>query len=189
MTRKKKNNDNDDDEDSVLLGAGEFSEEFTSAVGKLTLNFAHLEFIFTLFAGMQMRSGYPINELVLSEFSFRQLINVSVGIYKLYEPSKEEYAEFQSIVKRATHLEQQRNTITHSFYGTHEKTKSIVRYKNVTRAKSGYKKQREEITAASVLAIAMEIEETSLDLGGLMYKINERLWAQDESNHEDTASS
>lgn len=178
-----------EEEDSILLGTQGFSEEFTSAVGKLTLNFAHLEFMFSLFAGMHMNTGYPFNELVLSELSFRQLINVTVGLYDLFEPTKDEHSRFKDIVKRAFYLEQQRNVITHSFYGMHEKSKTIVRHKNVTRAKSGYRQQRQEINANNILFIAQDIEELSFDLGRLIYEIDDRWWENDPKNPKNTASS
>lgn len=171
-----------EEEDSILLGTEGFSEEFTSAVGKLTLNFAHLEFMFSLFAGMHMNSGYPFNELVLSELSFRQLINVTVSLYDLFEPTKDEHIRFKDIVKRAVYLEQQRNIITHSFYGIHEKSKTIVRHKNVTRVKSGYKQQRQEINAENILFIAQDIEALGFDLGTLIYEIDKRWYENDPKN-------
>lgn len=180
---------NEEEKDSILLGTQGFSEEFTSAVGKLTLNFAHLEFMLSMFTGMHMNTGYPYNELVLSELSFRQLVNVAVGLYELFEPSKEERSKFKDIIKRATLLEQQRNTITHSFYGMHERSKSIVRHKNVTRAKGGYRQHREEITAEAVLCIAYDIEEVSFDLGSLIYEIDERWWKNDPKNPDNMTSS
>ncbi|MGK4568579.1 hypothetical protein [Flavobacterium sp. 3HN19-14] len=187
--RKKNMDEESEEKDSILLGTQGFSEEFTSAVGKLTLNFAHLEFMFSMFAGMHMNTGYPYNELVLSEFSFRQLVNVSVGLHDLFEPTKDERLRFKEIVKQATLLEQQRNTITHSFYGMHEKSKTIVRHKNVTRAKGGYRQHREEITADAILCIAYNIEEISFTLGELIYEINDRWWENDPKNPKNLSSS
>jgi len=183
----KKENNHEEEQDSITFGTQGFSEEFTSSVGKLTLNFAHLEFMFTMFAGMHMNTGYPFNELVLSELSFRQLINVSVGLHELLEPSNDQRERFKEIVKRATLLEQERNKITHSFYGQ-TKNKAIVRHKNVTRIKSGYRQQRQEITANDILNIANKIEELGFDLGDLIYEIDGRWWENDPKNPKNQAS-
>jgi|JI6StandDraft_1071083.scaffolds.fasta_scaffold12290_3 hypothetical protein len=188
MKKRKKDEEETEEQDPILLGTQGFTEEFTSAVGKLTLNFSHLEFMFSMFAGMHMNAGYPFNELVLSELSFRQLINVSVGLYDLFEPTKDERSRFKDIVKRATLLEQERNTITHSFYGMHEKSKTIVRHKNVTRAKSGYRQQRQEINANNILFIAQDIEELGFELGRLIYEIDERWWENDPKNPKNVAN-
>lgn len=183
------NNHQEEEQDSIMFGTQGFSEEFTSSVGKLTLNFAHLEFMFSLFAGMHMNTGYPFNELVLSELSFRQLMNVSVGLHELLESDKMKRDRFKQIVKRATSLEQERNTITHSFYGMETKTKTIVRHKNVTRIKGGYRQQRQEITANNILVIANEIEQLSLDLGLLIYEIDGDWLKKDTNNPENQTDS
>lgn len=185
---EKENNPQEEEQDSITFGTQGFSEEFTSSVGKLTLNFAHLEFMFSMFAGMHMNTGYPFNELVLSELSFRQLMNVSVGLHELIEPNKSERDRFREIVKRATSLEQERNTITHSFYGQTNKN-TIVRHKNVTRIKGGYRQQRQEITANNILAIASEIEELSFVLGEFIYEIDGRWWEKDVRNPKNEAGS
>ena len=177
----KNKNSQEEEHNSITFGTRGFSEEFTSSVGKLTLNFAHLEFIFSLFAGMHMNTGYPFNELVLSELSFRQLLNVSVGLHEVLESNKNERDKFKEIVKKATSLEQERNKITHSFYGQ-TNNNAIIRHKNVTRIRSGYRQQRQEITANDILVITSEIEELSFVLGELIYEIDERWSDNDPKN-------
>ncbi|MCU0421631.1 MAG: hypothetical protein MUC81_02380 [Bacteroidia bacterium] len=184
---KNENNHGEEQQRSITFGTQGFSEEFTSSVGKLTLNFAHLEFMFSLFAGMHMNTGYPFNELVLSELSFRQLINVSVGLHELLEPIKSERDRFKEIAKNATLLEQERNTITHSFYGQTE-SKAIIRHKNVTRMRGGYRQQRQEITANDILTIANKIEDLSFTLGNLIHEIDGSWWEDDSKNPKNQAS-
>jgi hypothetical protein len=168
------------EEDYVLIDSENLDEEFVKAVGRLTLNFANLEFMFTMFAGMQMGIGQPFNELILAEMSFKQLLNVSAGIYKVVESSPKEQNKFNKILKEAFILEQQRNTITHSFYGHNNKTKIIVRHKNTTKAKQGFKKHTENINAESVNKIATKMLETSRELGVLIYEISGALQTEND---------
>lgn len=171
-----------EEEDYVLIDSENLDEEFVKAVGRLTLNFANLEFMFTLFAGMQMGVGQPFNELILAEMSFKQLLNVSAGIYKVVESSPKEQNKFNKILKESFLLEQQRNTITHSFYGHNNKTKIIIRHKNTAKAKQGFKKHTENINAESVNKIASKMLETSRELGMLIYEINNKLQNQDDTS-------
>lgn len=168
------------EEDYVLIDSENLDEEFVKAVGRLTLNFANLEFMFTMFAGMQMGIGQPFNELILAEMSFKQLLNVSAGIYKVVESSPKEQNKFNKILKEAFILEQQRNTITHSFYGHNNKTKIIVRHENTTKAKQGFKKHTENINAESVNKIATKMLETSRELGVLIYEISGALQTEND---------
>ena len=113
----KNNNNSKEKESTLMMGTENMDVNFIKSVGQLTLNFAHLEFCFRLFAGSQFGVKYPLNEIILSELSFKQLLNISAGIYKELEADTVKLDKFNQILKDSFALEQQRNTITHSFYG------------------------------------------------------------------------
>lgn len=159
----------DKEEDYILGGAIGLSDEFIMSIGRLTLNFAHLEFCFTLFAGSQLGVASPLNQIVTSELSFRQLLNVTQGIYNVVESNDERLANFNEIVRNANILEQQRNKITHSFYGQQEESQNIIRYKNTTKGKQGFKEQKEIVNAESINKIACEISELSTELMKVLF--------------------
>jgi hypothetical protein len=164
---------NEDIEDSeLLMDSNSLDEDFIKSVGRLTLNFAHLEFCFMLFAGSQMGTRQPLNQIIISELSFRQLLNISAGIYKVVETNQEQFAKFEKILKDSFVLEQQRNTITHSFYGHNKKTKIIVRRKNTSKGKKGFIEQEGIINAEFVNKIADQMNETSIELGKMLFTIS-----------------
>lgn len=169
----KKKNSRKEEEPYLIMGTDNMDDNFIKSVGRLTLNFAHLEFCFRLFAGSQFGIKYPLNEIILSELSFKQLLNISAGIYKKLEFDTERLDKFNQILKNSYIMEQQRNTITHSFYGYNEKTKIIVRRKNSSKGKKGFKEQEEIINAETVNKIAEQIKDTSVELVKMIFSMNE----------------
>jgi len=169
----RKVNDNIEDFE-LLMDSNSLDENFLKSVGRLTLNFAHLEFCFMLFAGSQIGTRPPLNQIIVSELSFKQLLNISAGIYKVLETNQEQLAKFAKILKDSFMLEQQRNTITHSFYGHNQKAKIIVRRKNTTKGKKGFIEQEELINAEFVNKIADQMNKTSLELGKMIFTISSK---------------
>lgn len=167
-----KNYINSKEKDSTfMMGTDNMDENFIKSIGLLTLNFAHLEFCFRLFAGSQFGIKYPLNEIILSELSYKQLLNISAGIYKGIESDTEKLVKFNQILKDSFALEQQRNTITHSFYGHDKELKIIVRSKNNSKGKKGFIEQTEIINAETVNTIAEQINETSTELVKLIFSM------------------
>jgi len=167
-----KNNSSSIETDSTLMmNTDDLDENFIKSVGLLTLNFAHLEFCFRLFAGSQFGIKYPLNEIILSELSFKQLLNISAGIYKVIETNTDKLDKFNQILKDSFSLEQQRNTITHSFYGHNKELKIIVRRKNSSKGKKGFIEQSEIINADTVNIIAEQIKVTSTELAKLIFSM------------------
>jgi len=167
----KKKNSPKEEEFSLIMGTEKMDDNFIQSVGLLTLNFAHLEFCFRLFAGSQFGIKYPLNEIIVSELSFKQLLNISSGIYKELEADTEQLKEFNQILKNSFVLEQQRNRITHSFYGHHEKKKIIIRRKNSSKGKKGFREQEETIDADTIYKIAEQMEETSKRLVKIIFSM------------------
>ena len=159
------------EEIELLMDSNGLDENFITSIGRLTLNFAHLEFCFTLFLGSQLRTQQPLNQIVVSELSFKQLLNISSGIYKVLETNKEKLEKFDQVLKNAFYLEERRNTITHSFYGHNQETKIIMRHKNTSKGKNGYREQIEVINAESVNEIANQISELSSEIGKMIFNL------------------
>jgi len=167
----KNNNISKEKESTLMMGTENMDENFIKSVGLLTLNFAHLEFCLRLFAGSQFGVKYPLNEIILSELSFKQLLNISAGIYKELEADTEKLDKFNQILKDSFALEQQRNTITHSFYGQNRDLKIIVRKKISSKGKKGFIEQTEIINADTVNKISEQINETSIELAKLIFSM------------------
>ncbi|MDD2891767.1 MAG: hypothetical protein PHQ95_02275 [Candidatus Gracilibacteria bacterium] len=164
--------DSETEKIELLMDSEGLDENFIKSIGRLTLNFAHLEFCFALFTGSQLGTRQPLNQIIISELSFKQLLNISSGIYKAIETDKEKLAKFDQILKDAFYLEERRNTITHSFYGHNKEAEIIVRHKNTSKGKNGYREQVEIINAKSVNEIADQMNKTSIELGKMIFNLS-----------------
>jgi len=150
---------------SIILGEDNLTDDFIKAVGRLTINFSHLEFSFSLFCGSQMGIKEPINEIITSELSFKQIVNITSGIFREIEKDPEMIEQFNKILASAWKLEEERNKIIHSFYGRgDEPNDKIIRHKHSSKFKKGFKKDYQEVDAIYVNKISDEIKMVSIRL-------------------------
>lgn len=107
--------------EALLFGEGYLKDDFLKAIGRFVVNFCHLELILKLYCGTNMGTEYPINEIVTSELSFKQLTYITSSIIKSKERRKKKIEEFAQIYKELFQLEAVRNQILHSHYAQGEK--------------------------------------------------------------------
>ncbi len=157
--------------EGILFDSNTFEPEFLQAVGKITINFANLELYLSLFCGTHIRAFPPvINQIITSELSFKQLVHISIAIYKEVEQDPIKIERFLEISKKLFDLEQRRNAIIHSNYGT--ENNKIVRQKSTAKGKRGFRTQYEDLTTELMYEFANEIDDTSKQLGLLIYELS-----------------
>lgn len=172
MKKQKNKVEEDSPESHIIMDGDSLDEDFIKAIGRLTLNFAHLEFCFMLFAGSQMGVRQPLNQIVISELSFKQLLHISAAIFKKIETDESLISRFEKILKAAFILEQQRNTLIHSIYGQSINPKIIIRRKNTAKGKNGFREVEEIVDAESVNKVADKMNEVSIDLKKMIFLIS-----------------
>ena len=114
--------------DYILYGEDNLDVEFVFAVGRMTINFSHLEFMLSILCGTHIGTKFPINQLLVSEYSFKQLVNVTRSL--LLKVNKRRKITYDKIFKEINELEQIRNKIIHSCYGGFENQYGVVRQKH-----------------------------------------------------------
>ena len=157
--------------EGILFDSSNFEPDFLQAVGKITINFANLELYLSLFCGMHIRA-YPliINEIITSELSFKQLVHITIAIYKEIEPDHNKIDQFTELAKKLFSLEQRRNAIIHSNYGT--ENKKVVRQKNTAKGKQGFRTKYENLSTKIMYDFAKEIDEINKQIGLLIYNLS-----------------
>ena len=155
----------------INYGERFIDEEFLKAVGRMTINFAHLEFVISLLCGSNMKTVHPINEIVTSELSFKQLINITLSILKItHETEPGKLTHITNLLKKSFELEQKRNSITHSFYGTSDEVDTkIIRNKITSKGKAGFQRHVELIDAAMVNTLADTMEGVSSSIALIIF--------------------
>ena len=125
--------------DLILWGEENIDDRFIKSIGRIVISFSHLEHVLTLFCGTNIGVSYPINEIITSELSFKQLVNLTISIYKEIETDEEKLQTVTNICKKALQLEEKRNIIIHSYYGKASgDSEKVVRKKITAKSKKGH---------------------------------------------------
>tara|TARA_R110000868_G_C10687200_1_gene747985 strand:- start:320 stop:811 length:492 start_codon:yes stop_codon:yes gene_type:complete len=159
------------DNGSIYYDINEISDDFFHAIGMVTVSFANLELKLSLFCGAHIGSTTPIvNQIITSELSFKQLINISIAIYKEVQLDEEKVNEFLNLSKDLFTLEQRRNSIIHSNYGA--LNNYVVRQKTSSKGKKGFKMQQEDLTPEALIEFVCNIESASSKIGIILFEIS-----------------
>jgi hypothetical protein len=137
---------------SVVLGERYLSRDFLVAVGRMTINFSHLENILSMLCLVIIKSGY--GQIITAEYSFKQLMNVIRSVLI----NCNEFEDFKITYNKIKQIEEKRNQIIHSFYGQNENENVIIRRK-VSNKDKGLKDVREEISIETIDDIANQIND------------------------------
>jgi len=116
-----------------------------------------------------MGVSHPINEIITSELSTKQLLNISSVIYQQKEIDGNKLNQFTQLGKDAFKLEETRNIIIHSSYAGHSRQRKMIRQKSTAKTKRGFKLDYQEINAKEVNELADKMNELSKKFIGLIY--------------------
>jgi len=161
----------DKEADYIKYGEDHLDIDFIFAVGRMTINFSHLEFMLQLLCGMHLEAKQPINQLLVSEYSFKQLVNVTRSL--LLKVNIRRKKTYEKIFKEINELEQVRNKLIHSCYGGFENKHGIVRQKHRNRSK-GFEEIVELMTAEDIHVIADRMDNLSKSIGKIIFKISSK---------------
>jgi hypothetical protein len=141
--------------------------EHAQAIGRVTVNFALLEHIVSSFIwgflGDQLKG-----EIVTAELSFRSQVALLSSLHKHCVNDPQKNAELEELLKRALSLEEKRNIIVHSYWGTGSKDDTITRLKTTAKISKGLQHQLEEVSVGDLDRIADEIGVLSFDVQSFM---------------------
>jgi hypothetical protein len=159
------------DDEAIYFDSNKIDDEFCLAIGRVTISFANLELTLSLFCGAHIGSNTPIvNQIITSELSFKQLVNISVAVHREVESNEDKIEKFYEIAKKLFALEQRRNAIIHSNYGSQNKL--VVRQKASAKGKKGFRIQYEDLTPEMIMAFNEEIETVSRQIGIIIFELS-----------------
>jgi hypothetical protein len=160
------------------------SDDFCKAIGRVLVNFSLLEFtIGTVVAGLAQGSAsgkfdsWPlegvegeeakvVGEILTSGSSFKRNIEMLCCLDQLRCP-KVDKKTFDELVKKLFHLEEERNKIVHSVWGTLPDG-NAERYKVAVRSK-GHKVSRDKVSLTELHSLSKEIAAACGSLMPIMF--------------------
>ncbi|MDN7494807.1 hypothetical protein QZM89_06395 [Burkholderia gladioli] len=139
--------------------------EHLQEIGDMTVSFALLEGTLQSLAGFLMswnnvrdREQVRVENMVLASLPFKGLRALISALSKeRFGDNSPQDTEISGLLKWAQEIEERRNTITHSQWGTGNTNTSITRFKNAVREKTGHKFSVEYIELEDLKKIPIEI--------------------------------
>jgi len=107
-------------------------------IGDITVSFAMLEFHMQMLFVCLLDQSPRIGHMLTSQLTFSRLRASIISLYKERFGEDDHFAKSKEMMVIAGKIEEERNLITHSIWGSGEKTGSITRIKITAREKRGY---------------------------------------------------
>jgi len=141
--------------------------DFLAAIGRVTVSFSALESRLHWLAWFLIGGNNPeVLPCATVDLSFSRLVKLVGSLHLVREKDQTVTDELSAILTRAYRIEQERNVITHSNWGS--SNESLVRFK--LRAEGPKKKSKrlrwdlEEVTISQIENVARSIEALTADL-------------------------
>ena len=132
--------------------------EFLFELGRITYHFQSLESAFFLLGSTLITRDQKIGQICLSRISFSQLCTILLNLYRHKVNNQESIETLQSIITRASNLEEKRNTLIHSIYlSDKEDTDGVVTRAKVSVKRRGFTTHFEDMTEEDIRLVANDI--------------------------------
>ena len=134
-------------------------------IGDMTVSFARLELMMKGLFGSLIREHQRLGQILSAELSFSRLIDAIISLYQDRHGIDDDFKLLRGLLTRAGVIEEERNSITHSFWGASATPGAITRVKITSRRKQGYHVQFEEYDAIKLKAVVDEIKTLDDEIG------------------------
>lgn len=145
--------------------------EYLVHIGDVTVSFALLENTFQNLTGSLLGAKGAAGNIVVAGLSFRNLRTLTQNLYLDRNGKDINWEALEALIKKAGQLEERRNTITHSYWGSGRDESHICRLKNTAKEKQGYRFHIEEVTLADLAAFAEEIKNLAADVQAFWFQL------------------
>lgn len=145
----------------------EIKDEFLREIGHIVVSFSLLEEILRFLVIALIDEPQRIGVVITSELSFKNLKALAITLYKEKFGEGAEFDHLKKLIKQIAEMEDERNCIFHSEWGTsNDRPEVITRSKDTAKEKHGLRFAFEDYTVQklrqvgdSMLALAGQIQE------------------------------
>lgn len=139
-------------------------EQHLTHIGDITVSFALLESTIQSLVGSLIYEHQRIGQIITAELSFKSLRALLITLYIERHGEDDDFVRLREFMRCAAAVEEKRNQITHSIWGTGEDAKTITRIKTTAKEKYGIRFQFESFKAEELKAVALEIRRLAEEL-------------------------
>jgi hypothetical protein len=152
------------------------SDEHLREIGRITINFATLDFHLAFAIGSLLTQDQAVAQMVAHELSFKQKLALfsSLVQHKLPASTKataECATDFENYVSRCAQLEERRNQVAHSVWLEQSTPGGPIQRLKITAKKSkGLRHHTEEIEIGSLKQLADDLRDTAQEVIPLLLR-------------------
>ena len=147
------------------------SPEHLQAIGLITVNFASLENWISMIIWQLISDDQRLGQIITAELSYRNQLALLSSVFLHRAPDAEQQTELERLVSRALKIEQERNIIVHSWWGSGDSPQTITRLKTTAKISKGLRHQFVRMTVADLNTIADDIEQLTIDVRSFFHKL------------------
>jgi hypothetical protein len=137
------------------------SKERTHQLGRVAVNFQHLEILLAFFAWHLVPTDQDTGAIITAQLSFDRLLTVFHLLMKKRIGAKPDHVkELEEISRSASELEQKRNTLMHSVWAADD-AGNVTRMKWTASRKKGLSLQSPDTSADDIQEVADDLGEVS----------------------------
>jgi len=148
--------------------------KYLEKIGDITVSFAILENEIEYFIWALLGTNHFIEQIITVELSFKKLRALLVSLYKERYGENDNYKKMRDLMNRAGKIEEKRNQITHSLWGTGKDIDSVTRMKTTAKEKCGLRTKFELITVSDLEKIARDIKKLAREIQDFNLALLER---------------
>jgi len=139
-------------------------DEHLRHIGDITVSFALLETNVQFFVGSLIAEHQRIGQIITAELPFRTVRSLVISLYLERHGEDDDFHTLKELMKRACHVEKERNRIAHSIWGAGENRDTLTRIKTTAKERQGLSFQYESVTTDMLREIATEIRQVANDV-------------------------
>ena len=138
------------------------TDDYKNELGRICINFQALEVHICVLTWNLIGEDQLVGRVVTSNMSFSRICDTLIGLSK-YRFGKDASATttIEGLVKRASQLEQKRNTFIHSYWTTDDSSGSVGRVKFSVTRNNGLKESHPDVDVQELREIADETAKLS----------------------------
>ena len=139
-------------------------KELLTYIGDMTVSFALLELYMQIILTILLNQSSRVGHIISSQLPFGRLRAAIISMYKERYGEDADFQQVKNLMGRASKLEEERNLITHSIWGTGDTIGTITRLKITAREKRGLNIETKSYDATILSDFVSEIKQLAEDV-------------------------
>lgn len=142
-------------------------------IGDITVSFALLESVIQNLIGSLINEHQRIGQIITAEVSFKNLLGLTISLYLERHGEDTDYYKLKKLMINASKVEENRNSIAHSVWGSGKNKDYTTRVKTSAKQKTGLKFKSEQLSIDDLSDFVKEIKNLAHEIQNFYIRLVE----------------